>query len=193
MAGTVTIDTSSIQGTSGYLDFQFSGPSTPAAILTTSGLNLHGGSVGVEMITGDASGSLLTQLMLLNTLNSPPNEDFASVTFGTQLTFGFDFSGPAVTNPDGVSDASTFAFSILDATGMNPLLLVSNWASVDPGGFAFLVDLNNQGGAIATNFLAHGVVNPEGVAVPEPSAGSCLAIGLGMLASVRLMRRLRKA
>lgn len=193
LAATITVNTASIQGLQGFLDFQFAGPGTPMAVLSVSGLDLHGGTLHNESLTGDASGSLTSQLNLQNTLNFPPNEDFAGVTFGSLLTLQFFFSGPAVTNPDGVSNPSTFAFSILDSTGTAPLLLQPDWAAVDPGWFGALVDLNRFGGATANSYLATGIVNTEPVtAAPEPPSTDLLAFGMGLFLLPRFLKRRKR-
>jgi hypothetical protein len=182
----VNVDTSSINGTLGNLDFTFAGglPTPPAGTLTISKFTSNG-TLGVGQITGDASGSLATQVILNNT-GFPPADYFTPFTYGTTLSFQFAFSGLAVTNPDGVSGSSTFAFSLLDgANPPNPVLIQDPLPPDDPGGFAFTVDLNNDGSIKIQNFMTHGTVGLSTSGVPEPSTLGAAVLGLLVLAMGR--------
>jgi hypothetical protein len=113
LAFQVAINTSSIAGNLGNLDFTFAGglPAPPSGTLTISSFSSDG-TLGVPQLTGDASGSLATSVAINNTPGF--NDNYTPFTFGNVLDFTFAFSGNAVDFPDGVSGASTFAFSMLD-------------------------------------------------------------------------------
>ena len=165
----VNINTSALSGTSGRLDFTFGGgvPAPPPGKLTISNF-LSDGSLGAPTLT-NATGSLATQVVLQNT-GFPPSDYLTEFTYGALLKFTFTFSGLAVDVPDGISGASTFAFSLLDNSD-NPLLIPNPLPVDDPGGFAFTVDLDNTGKTTAKNFMNSGTISPAappGV-VPEPN------------------------
>jgi hypothetical protein len=115
-------------------------------------------------------------------INNTPgyNDFFTPFTFGASLGFNLNFSGPAVDTPDPKSGGSTFAFSMLD-NGNPPNPLLSN----DPFGFAFFVDLNNDGSTAVSNFmdLAVGTISlvPPGPAVPEPATLGLMALGIAAM------------
>ena len=176
------IDTSSINGASGFLDFQFGGGGSPQlATAVISGFSTDG-SLGAPSLTGNATGALPGEVTLTNT-GFPPDDYYTPILFGQYIRFVISFSGPAVSAPDGVSDSSTFAFMILDETESNPLLVPVPFPPDDPGGFGFLIDLNNDGSVSPKNFMPTAQV----FAVPEP--GSVLFLAGGVAGLLALARR----
>jgi hypothetical protein len=162
----VTINTSSVTGTSGSLDFQFNpGPLTSQfASLQIENFTTDGILNGAPQLTGDASGGPLSSTVLLDN-GTVYNDYFQAFTYGTQLSFDLLFSGPAVNSPNGTSTSgSTFAFSMFsDPLGITPVL-----TSDTADGWAFTTSVNLDGSATPTSDssqTALGSVTP----VPEPS------------------------
>ena len=188
----VNIDTSTISGTAGYLDFTLAGgiPMPPDGVVTIMDF-FSDGVLGAAQLSGGALGDLSSQVTLDNS-SFPPSEYYTPFAFGHTLTFLVMFSGPAVTNPDGVSGSSTFAFSMLDmADPPNPLLLPDPLPGNDPGGFAFTVDLNNDGSTTVNNFMGAGQITPAAPpgAVPEPNMSGAVAACIAAIAASRFRRR----
>src|SRR5271157_5217825 len=138
----VTVDTSSILGTAGSLDFNFNpGPLvTQAASLQILSFSSDGSLAGGPSLTGDVSGALPGTVSFDN--GTGFNDYFEGFTYGSTLSFQVSLFGPALSAPDGTSTSgSTFAFSMFsDAAGTMPVLTSDtvNW-------FAFTVDVNLDG------------------------------------------------
>jgi hypothetical protein len=165
----ITTDTSSIAGTSGYLDFQFNpGPgTTQAATATVVGFSSDGTLGGFPQLTGDAAGALPGDVVLNNT--DQFNDYFEGFQFGEAVAFRVAFSGPAVTSPDGISNSgSTFAFSLYAADQVTPLL------TSDPSGAVAGVDVNLDGTITPTSLSGVATVAPA----PEPGSALLLVAGL---------------
>ncbi|HMJ63463.1 MAG TPA: NF038129 family PEP-CTERM protein, partial [Bryobacteraceae bacterium] len=133
MSYLVTVNTSAINGTSGFLDFDFApGNQSQSAFVTIGNFSPGASLVGAPQISGGVSGSLPGNLTLANSTQF--NDYFQKVTYGPSLSFLLSFAGPALSAPDGSSTSgSTFAFAMFDQTGTNPLL------TSDPNGNAFIV------------------------------------------------------
>lgn len=187
----VTVDTSSISGTAGSLDFNFN----PGPLVTQSAslqiLNFASDGTLADACpcgTGDVSGQLPGTLTFDN--GTAFNDYFDDFTFGSALSFQVSLYGPALSGPDGISTSgSTFAFSMFsDTAGTVPTL-----TSDTTDGFAFTVDVNLDGTSTVNNFSSQASVVPAGVSgVPEPSGPALLGTGLTCLGLLHL-RRLRKA
>jgi hypothetical protein len=170
----VTVDTSSISGTVGSLDFNFNpGPLvSQSASLQILGFTSNGTLAGSPTLTGDVSGALPATLTFDN--GTGFNDYFEGFTFGSTLSFGVSLFGPALSAPDLISTSgSTFAFGMFsDAAGTVPTL-----TSDTTDGFAFTVDVNLDGTTTVTNFSPETGVVPESSAVPEPSTLTLIALG----------------
>jgi len=176
----VMVDTHTLAGTSGYVDFQFNpGPfSTQSATLDIEKFAGAGYLAGSQVDTGGASGGPLPATVAL-TNSSVYNDDFEGVKFGNTLTFTLDFGGSAISAPNGTAlSGSSFAFSLFDASGVNPLL------TTDPNGFAAIADVNTNGTV--------SVMTPSSSVsiTPEPASFLMIASGLSLLGIV-LHRRIR--
>jgi len=160
----VNVNTSSISGTNGSLDFNFNpGPLvTQAASLQILGFSSDGTLAGSPTLTGDVSGALPATLTFDN--GTAFNDYFEGFKFGSTLQFNVSLFGPALSSPDGTSTSgSTFAFIMFsDAAGTMPTL-TSNLTD----GFAYTVSVNLDGTTTATNY-----------AVPEPGTLELLAMGI---------------
>jgi hypothetical protein len=188
----VTVDSSSISGTAGSLDFNFnSGPLvTQAATLQildfTGGTLVTGPCVsGGPCPTGDVSGTLPGTVSFDN--GSAFNDYFQDFTYGSSLSFELDFGGPAINSPDGISTSgSTFAFSMFsDAAGMMPALTTDL-----TDGYAATIDVNLDGSTTVNDFSIQTTISQ----VPEPGSLALLSTavtGMGLLAVLQ-RRRERK-
>jgi len=179
----VTVDTSSIAGTSGSLDFQFN----PGALVTqTANLQIEDftsdGTLGGSILTGDAVGGLPGTVSLDNLTGF--NDYFTGFTYGSTLSFLLNLSGPAVTSPDGISTSgSEFAFSMFsDAGGTLPVL-----TSDSVNGYALTSGINLDGTATITNNSTQLAVTTPITAAPEPSM--LLLLGSGLTSLIFLRRK----
>jgi hypothetical protein len=170
----VTVDTSSITGTAGSLDFQFNpGPlATQTASLQILGFASDGTLAGSPTLTGDVSGVLPTTLTFDNGVGY--NDFFEGFTYGTTLSFQVSLYGPALSSPDLVSQSgSTFAFSMFsDGAGTAPTLTTDTI-----NGFAARLDVNLDGTTTVTDLSAETIV-ASSVVTPEPESLVLLATGL---------------
>lgn len=172
----VTVNTSSISGTTGSLDFQFNpGPLiTQAANLEISDFSTNGTLMNCALNvqgfcpTGDVGGTLPGTLTFDN--GTAFNDYFDDFTYGTTLSFDVNLYGPAVTSPDGTSTSgSAFAFSMFsDAFGSVPTLTTDT-----ADGYAVVVDLNTDGSTTPTNYSTETTVK----ALPEPNGIAEAALG----------------
>src|SRR5580704_17591870 len=122
----VTVNTTSVSGTTGSFDFNFNpGPLTTQAadlqILAFASTGALGGT-SCPCGTGDVGGQLPAAVTFDN--GTALNDYFETFTFGSTLSFEVSLYGPALSSPDGISaSGSTFAFSMFsDAAGTAPTL-----------------------------------------------------------------------
>jgi len=182
----IGVDTSSISGTIGSLDFNFNPGPLISQLAMADILNFSSDGVlaGSPILTGDVSGTLPSTVTFDN--GGALNDYFDGFTFGSTLTFVVRLYGPAVNSPDGISTSgSSFAFSMFsDAAGTTPALTSD---AID--GFAVTLDVNLDGSITPANFSAQTVLAEE--TVPEPGSG-LLVIGGLLLLSLTFRTRLRR-
>lgn len=176
----VLVDTHTVTGTTGYVDFQFNlGPLvTQGATVQIQGFNGATYIGGTQQLTPGASGGPLPSTITL--VNSSSFDDaFEGVTLGNSLSFLLDFGGPAVNSPNGTATStSEFLFSMFsDVNGTVPLL------TSDPNGVLGSVTVNLDGTLKAQS------VSPNLGFVPEPGAFWLLGGGLSVLGALRRFRR----
>ena len=179
----VTVNTSSITGTSGSLDFNFNpGPLVSQAVslqilaFTSDGMLAGACPCG----TGDVNGQLPATLTFDN--GTGFNDYFDDFAYGTTISFAVSLYGPALSAPDGVSTSgSTFAFSMFsDSAGTIPVLTTDTTE-----GFAVTIGVNLDGSTTVTDDSSQTAVNPVGGATaPEP--GTAAALGMGIAALILL-------
>jgi hypothetical protein len=171
----VSVDTSSLNGTSGSLDFNFNpGPlCSQLASLQILNFSSDGSLAGPPSITGDVSGTLPETLTFDN--GTFFNDYFEGFTFGNVLKFDLSLSGPALSSPDGTSSSgSSFGFSMFSDPGATTPALTSDLVD----GIALTVLVNLDGSTTVTNFSSETSVEAAASAVPEPGS---LAITLLLL------------
>jgi len=181
----VTVDTSSLLGTSGFLDFNFNpGPLvTQSASLDILNFTTDGTLGGLcPCGTGDVTGQLPATLTFDN--GTGLNDYFDFFTFGSSISFTVSLYGPALSTPDGVSTSgSTFAFSMFaDTSPLTPVL-----TSDTTDGFAFTIDVNLDGTTTVTGYSPQTTVTQEGSSVPEPAAFYVVLLALACIAVRRYL------
>jgi hypothetical protein len=173
------LNTSTISGSTGSLDFQFNAGTGSTQTATATVQNFTGGTfLTVSPTYGSVSGSLPGAVTFTNAAGD--NELFGTFIYGSSLSFVLDLSGPAITAPTGLSTGSTTFYleAFSDPLGVNPAL------TSDPNGIIATVTINPSG---TTKAVA---VSPNVNFVPEP--GTNLLLGIGVAAIVATYRK-RKA
>jgi len=150
----VKVDTSSVNGTMGFLDFQFNpGNNSQAATATiTAFTGLTGGTfTGAPQINGNVTGTLPAgPLVFVN--NMALNEYFQNFTYGMGFTFLVTLSGPAIDTPNmTATSGSTFGVGLYDS-GQNPILTNQGGTT----GFAGQIDINLNGTTTPTAWPSNG-------------------------------------
>ena len=181
----VTVNTSSVAGTTGSFDFQFNpGPLiTQAASLDILAFGGNGSLVGAPMLTGSVVGALPGTLTFQN--STAFNDYFQGFTYGSSLIFDVHLYGPALTSPNGTATSgSTFAFSMFgDPAGTMPVLTTDT-----TDGFAFLINVNLDGTTTVINYSLETTVVPA--PVPEPNALGVMLAGMAIaVVTLRIGRR----
>jgi hypothetical protein len=115
----ITVNTTSLQGTSGYLDFQFNPGNTPydAASATITGLTTDGTLTTVLPNIGDVSGALPGQVVINNT--DVLNEYTQGITYGSFFDVFVDLTIPTVSGT--ATGGSSFTLDVEDSN-FNSLL-----------------------------------------------------------------------
>jgi hypothetical protein len=175
---TVTVNTQSLAGTTGYVDFQFNPGELATQSATVDIKNFAGATYLASSQTdvGGASGGPLPATVVL-TNSTVYNDDNEGVRFGNTMTFTLDFTGGAVNAPNNSPSGSSFAFSLFDSTDTNPLL------TNDPNGFAAVVNISGSG--IVTTSTPSSAV----IVSPEPASWLTMCSSLGLFIGAYLRRR----
>ncbi len=180
----VTVNTSTLAGTTGSIDFQFN-PGVGSFQSATALINdFSGGTGGTQTIYGSgvSGGPANSPITITNTAGQD-NEVLDTYTFGNSLNFSVNFSGPAITSPDGSNTAgSEFAFFIYSDPAGNNSALTS-----DPNGIAVSVSLSPEGTLSDNVPSTFAQVNNT----PEPATFGLLALSLLAVAFLAIRRRVR--
>jgi hypothetical protein len=179
----VTINTTPLDGTQGYLAFDFIGGTPVENNTVTISDFVSNATLGALTPTGGASGSISPGH---GTLNDSQffNELLQGVTFGSTLSFDLDLTTNVFSG--GIPDE--FAFYLLDST-QNP------YASSDPTGadsvFVIIVNSGTLTPDAYTSSSATATITSGNVAaIPEP--GSVWLV-IGGISSLALIRRRHNA
>ena len=177
---TFTLNTASIAGTTGSLDFALNPGAGSDQSLTAlvSGFLSDGSYGGSQSTTGDVTGGPVISgnpLTLKSTFAD--NDDLETFTYGNTLSFNFDLSGPALSAPDGLATSPyEFIFSTYsDAAGTVPVL------TSDPNGISGSITISPEAVVDAGTISSELSV----VASPEPSMLWLLGGALALFAGVR--------
>jgi hypothetical protein len=170
----ITVDTHTINGMSGYLDFQFNGGlfSYQAAYVQILNFQPDSGMLlDSPEVSGDVTDVLPDTVIIKNT--DPYNDYFQAFQFGSFFSFTLFLGGDALISPDGTSESgSAFALSLFDQDEITPLLTTDLEL-----GFLYTVDVNLDGTTSPASFV------PANTAVPEPGSLFLLATGFAGLAA----------
>jgi hypothetical protein len=109
----ITVNTSSLQGTSGYLDFQFNPGNTPfdAASATITGFTTNGTLTTALPNIGDVSGALPGQVVIQNT--QVLNEYTQGLTYGSYFDLTVNLAIPTVSGT--ATGGSSFTLDVEDS------------------------------------------------------------------------------
>ncbi len=192
----ITIDTSSLSGTGGYLDLQFN-PTGGTGVLTANvqtlansntilgSLYSYTGNVAGPGLTTPPSGFPLT-FTADNTNGPQTNETSWNVTdFGTQLALSLDIA------PSDANSTASFFLTLYDTSG-NPLLPNSGGNGPTPAAVEIDLTPNPSGSSPIVSILPMDPsvqATPEGIATPAPPTVVLLGISLACFACYGLIRR----
>jgi hypothetical protein len=158
----VTIDTSGVSGTSGYLDLQFNpgAPSSQAATAQVVAYSMVGGALGAALPNiGDVTGALPGTVTFVN--DTALNDYTNAVTFGTTIVFTVILSGPAVDAPNGNPFGTSFFVSLYNSAFV-PIL------TTNPSGAAGEIDINTFNGTVTTQRFPNSTPPPAFVVTFTP-------------------------
>jgi len=177
---TVSVDTSSQFGNSGYIDLQFNpGLASQSANVDVEGFITDGTLHPADSLNGafgDVSGELPGTVSFDN--GTSFNDYTEAITFGDTITFDLFLFGPAIDAPNG-EGGGTFTLDFLNADQSAQLFTAS--PTDEP---VLTVNINADGTTSGQTYASQGggppVVTFSGpAAVPEPS--TILLAGLGII------------
>lgn len=173
----VNVDTSLLNGQTGYLDFQFlpgdaSAPPATASIaaFTTTGTNV----AASPALSGDVIGDLNSTVILGNSQFF--NDLLQGFTFGTNLSFSVNLDLP-IASPDPMASGTAFSLWLYDAS-YNALLSDPAW------GATLVLDLKGSG-VVDVLAKSNAVSLSPTAPVPVPLPGS-IGLLLGSISALSL-------
>lgn len=177
----VTVDTGSLNGNSGVVDFQFNPgglTSQPATALITS---FTGGTLGniVPPVIGPVTGTLPTDDLLFQ---NSANTDYAhEIVFGSSFRFRLTLDGAALTAPNNGPAGSSFGV-FLYSPAFNPLITAD--------GLIGRLDINPDGTVTTSGFGT--TTFQDANSIPEPSTVTSVALAGCLLAFAALSKSVRE-
>jgi hypothetical protein len=181
----VTLNTTGLSGSSGYLAFDFSdGDGVNNNTVSITSFVTDGGLTGATSSAGGASGTLPGNLSITD--SSFFNESLQQVTYGTSLSFRVTLSQAFA---GGTQDE--FSFFLLNASGTGSAVPTSDPAGLDS---VFIVDVTGTPGGSLQAFTttAPGIsfqIAPLQSSAPEPGTMGLAALPLLGLFLVKRTRR----
>ena len=177
----VTIDTTPLSTTQGYLAFDFlQGAPIEDNSVTIFNFSTNA-TLGALTPTGDATGTISPGPGTLDDINNFFNEFLQEVTYGTTLSFNLSLTTNGASTPDNFSfyllNSSQFPIMTSDPTGDDSLI------SIDISGPDLTPNVYTSADATATVTLA-------GLSTPEPS--SFWLLGISLAALLRIWKHSRK-
>ncbi len=179
-----TLNTSSISGDAGSLDFSLSpgAGSDQSLTATVFDFTSNGAYAGGQATDGVVSGGPVTQGKPV-VIGPVPNafglnDDFEDFTYGNTLSFLVDVDGPALTAPDGKAtsgyefDLETFS----DQGGLVPSL------TLDPNGISGKIDISPEGVLTYSDVSSRLTIT---AATPEPASVWLFAGAVGAALLIR--------
>jgi hypothetical protein len=178
----VTVNTTSLDGQTGYLYFQYTSTANAVASTATVSNFTTDGTLGAQDTTDVANGSAVSGTLPGNVVfanTNTVNDYNHAITFGNSLSFLVTFaSTPSSKTPSAISTLSLAIFG--DAFGATPLLN-TNPANPNDAGTVAAVNLNNDGTTSAQSLDASASATPT----PIPAAAWLLGSGLMGLFGMR--------
>ncbi len=143
----ITVNTSSLTGTSGYLDFQFNPGDTPfdAASATLTGFTTDGILTAALPNIGDVSGALPGQVVINNT--QVLNEYTPGFTYGSFFDVFVNLTIPTISGT--ATGGSSFTLDVED-TNFNSLLGAFPAVEIDLDATTGQPSITNNSGGAAT-------------------------------------------
>jgi hypothetical protein len=177
----VTVDTTPLNTTQGYLAFDFfQGFPIENNAVTISNFTTDA-TLGTLTTTGDATGTISPGPGNLDDINNFFNEFLQEVTFGTTISFNLSLTTNGASTPDNFSfyllDSSQFPIVTSDPTGTDSLI------SIDITGPGLTPNVYTSADATAT-------VAPAGSSTPEP--GSFWLVGISLAGLLHTIWKHRK-
>jgi hypothetical protein len=183
----VSVDTSTLSGDSGFLDFQFQpGSNFQSGSVEVSSFT-PAGALGSGSASGNVTGTLPPSITIVNDASPPPfgNDYFIGFTYGSSLSFLVTLGGPVIETPNDSSDGSTFSFGMFASDGATPLLTTDT-----TDGYAFLINVNPDGSTEVSDFIT--TSNSVAQAIPEPGLTGLIGTGLCFVLANRRVSRIAK-
>ena len=181
----VSVDTTSLSGTSGYLYFQYvpiNAVESTAMVFNFATTGTLSASPSPAGTLGGSTGTLTTGTgaVTFDTANNATDYNHG-IQFGTNLNFSLLLNAPVPGAPAG--GVSTFSLGLFaDEAGLTPLLNTTGVNGSVPGTL-FMVNLFNDGTASTQ------VLTPQATVVPIPAA--IWLLGSGLVGLVGIRRRSR--
>jgi hypothetical protein len=204
----ITVNTASVSGTTGYVDFQLDPGSLGAAGVTASIIEFSGATLSTNTTTtgtvtgtnlyyiaGDVFTSPASSPILISPFNTltlmnedSSNELTQALTFGTSASFDLTLSGPGVSLLGNAGSTSGTAF-LLDFLNdaQTAYTLTNDTTGSTASGWADLINVSNTGVVTATP--AQGGFSQMVIITPEPSSMQLSLIGIGLLLLAISVRR----
>jgi hypothetical protein len=182
---TITVNTTSIAGTAGHLDFNFgAGANSPDVTALISMWTSDGTLSGSPSTFGSTSG-VLPANVTEKIIGGAPSDYFHDFTFGNTLTFNLKLTYDSAI-PGSFTTDDTWGLALYAPDGVTSLL-----ANGTQGDFIFSVDMHPNGTYTLHDASTNGQLMVS--AVPEPSTWTLFGVALLAIVFPLYRRRIRAA